>query len=284
MGQAQHSRWSYCRSAVRYVILLGKSLKEEKMKTKIRKEMLPFIFILLGSFIAVIAAFYDYKNKLEEKEESLRTEKKRNLEYENIIGKNNEVILGQRAVIDNSTKIIELQNQLAEKNNQIHELQDVTLKTISGGNGIPKLRISLSGVSIHINIINENKFPVRNVSIQLEKVVFDYYVENGPESRIAIDDRAAKDITFKVGDLQIDSKEELHSERFEKEYFDYMYIYRVTWQNGNYTGGFKYKNKDGKVEITDSNVTIYSSGLNLEEAVRVNGEYSKVIPYHPKSK
>lgn len=249
------------------------------MKFKIKKQMISFICILIGSLITIIAAFFEYKNKLEEKEESLKIEQKRNAEYESIIRKNNDIIIGQTVAINASSKIIELQNELNQKNNQLQKLQNITLNAISGGKSVPKILIIVTSFGMRFNIINDSNLPVRNVTIGVKRRVYDYYLDRntlGPQIPNSKD--AIKNVEFSVGDLQINSNREIYNEEFIKQYYDFLYTYKVKWENGYYISEFNFKVVNNKYIIENQNISVYSEGLNLKKASSVNGIYSIVVP------
>lgn len=226
--------------------------------------MLTLICVSVISVVTIIAALIDYRNKLDDKQEQLNTERKRADEYKNIIEKSNSILVKT--------------NTILEKNIELQKIQTETLQNVTG-NGIPKLYIVVTGVNIHINIINDEDYPVKNVEVKLERVTYDYFVpdKDGNGSR-SENPNAFVEKEIKFGDLQNKKTKSLYEERFPFEYKDFLYIYRVTWQNGNYTGGFHYKNKE-QAEITDQNITMYSDNLDLKDAVWINGEYSKVVKY-----
>ena len=231
---------------------------------KTKMPMLTLICVSVISIITIIAAFIDYRNKLNDKQEQLNTERKRADQYKNIIEKSNSILVKT--------------NTILEKNIELQKIQTETLQNVIG-NGIPKLYIVVTGVNIHINIINDEDYPVKNVEVKLERVTYDYFVpdKDGNGSR-SENPNAFVEKEIKFGDLQNKKTKSLYEERFPFEYKDFLYIYRVTWQNGNYTGGFHYKNKE-KAEITDQNITMYSDNMDLKDAVWINGEYSKAVKY-----
>lgn len=148
--------------------------------------MIPFIFIVIGSVVAVIAAFFDYKQKIADQQEELYKERQRNCEYQNIISKsndiianNNEIIKGQVKVIDTTHKIAELQAENLEKSKELSqqyhknaELQKELNNYVTGGETKPTVLIQCykrpfnqigEGYQINVDIENKGKYPLQNV-------------------------------------------------------------------------------------------------------------------------
>lgn len=252
--------------------------------------MLTLICVIVGCIITIIAAFADYNSKLDDSKEQLELEQKRNAEYKTIIEKSNNILTNsntliesQKTVIDTAAEIIKLQNELSEKNNIIQKLQNETFENLTGGKGVPRLRIFAFGSKIFANIINDTKYPIKNVEVTVEKMVHDYLIPSpdGNGGSTSNPD-AYSEYLISIGDMQNKKSKRLMDVSFIKEYFDYYYIFRVTWQNGYYTGGFHFKKgDDGLPIITDNHITIYSEGLDLNHKMSVNDKFARVIPYHP---
>jgi hypothetical protein len=240
------------------------------MTIKIKKEMTSFIFILIGSLITIIAAFYEYKNKLVEKEEQIKTEVKRNEEYQNII-------FSQRVVMDTSNRIIELQNELNEKNIKIQKLQDATLNYISGATKIPKLKITVDGLFIIMSMQNDDNLVIKNVSVNLERIIYDYYDLEGPASGYPNNQGAIKQFKLPPEDLEANKGGEIYKEKFNEELKNFSYKYNVKWENGSYSGEFHYKKTKESFDVESQITSPFINEFNLSHAVLINNVPSSVI-------
>lgn len=141
------------------------------------KNMIPFICIVVGSLGAIIAGFVDYRNKLAEKEEQVKIERKRADDSQKLLQKtneiiesNNNIITSQQSVIDTTSKIIALQNEINEKNNKIQELQDKTLNTIKGTSEPPIFTLANRLYKIIFVVTNESP----ELSASFSCTVYDY--------------------------------------------------------------------------------------------------------------
>jgi hypothetical protein len=251
------------------------------------KKMVPFLCIIAGSLITIVAGFVDYRNKLQEKQEQLDSEIKRSQEIQtllsksqDIIAKSNTIIGSQQTVIDTSKKIIGLQNELNVKNNQIQKLQNTTYDNITGGSNIPHAqfmvvsRFGLSGW-----VANKNKeLPVRNVSMEVNASIMDFFKDTGKGYSKSNNPNAIKHYKFQIGDLSKNSQQDVFGEGDKSIYNEVMYGYSVRWLNGFYTGSIVVKlNNAGDYEVTQNQIDSYSEGLDLKGVVLVNGKNETTI-------
>jgi cell division protein FtsL len=231
-----------------------------------RRQMITFIFIIAGSLITVVAAFFEYKNNIAEKQQELKIERKRTTEYETIINE-------QRTVIDTTQKIIELQNELNKKNDEIQKLQNITINNITGGKNIPKLIIAIGGGHfINVRILNDSEFPVRNVNITFSRVIEDMFVgsqSSNPES--------IKNFSYNLGDISIGGHTLFINDYYINVFDKLSYWYEVRWQNGIYYCSITVANgkKLNEFEI-ESEVIEVTKGFDLKNAVMVNGTHSRI--------
>lgn len=242
-----------------------------------KKHMLLLICVIIGSIITITAAIIDYRIKLSEKDEELQIEKKRTGEFEKIIEKsnsilekNNSILQTQHEVIESSSKIISLQDELNQKNIKIQKLQGETLQNLTGGDGVPKLKIVSNGVTINVNVENDQNYPIRNVEIVIERAVFDGFVDSPDGNGRIGTDVNNLDTTIKVDDIQNKTTKTIYSDRYKKEFKEFYYVFRVKWQNGFYIAGFHNDSAKGKSSIYDIAITNYSDNLDLADAFSVN--------------
>ncbi|SDI35749.1 DUF349 domain-containing protein [Mucilaginibacter gossypii] len=240
--------------------------------------MIPLIFIIIGSIVTVTAAFFDYRQKLNDKQEELDNEIKRNLEYQNLLSKSNDIIQksnkiieSQQTVIDSSNKIIDLQNQLSERNDKIQDLQSSTLNEITGGKSIPKLFILPTPINIFIKVANDTDVPIRNISIQVTRIIDDYFTTDSAGVSNSNNTDAWKDWIFDVRDLSAQSERIVFQHENEKKYNDVSYIYKVSWLTGFYEGSFSIKSAQNSMRLSDSHINHFTKGLDLKKTVYVGG-------------
>lgn len=153
------------------------------------KEMLTLICVIIGSLVAVGGAFVDYYSKLEDKEEELKKERQRSVEYRrllqnsnDIINKNNDILQTQQDVIMRTNKIEILQEEVKQKNFEISQLQKNTIEALTGGDNIPVLSVKGSLISTGVranryaesigyilvfSILNTKDTPLKNLQFIL---------------------------------------------------------------------------------------------------------------------
>jgi len=241
--------------------------------------MIPFVCIILGSIITVVAAFFDYRQKLEDQKEQLDNEIKRNQEYQNLLGKSNalmeksnNIITTQQTVIDTSKKIIDLQNQLNLKNEEIQKLQENTLNNITGGKNIPILYIKATGSEFLLKIINDSDLPLRGVSVEYVKIIHDLFTPSGNRTSSG-PPNATQDQKKVIGDMAIRSSDIVTNESLGDGYKHITYIYVVKWLLGSYKGQFEILDDKKTVQVKNSYVIAYKPQIDISESIMINGEY-----------
>ncbi|UPT69712.1 MAG: hypothetical protein M0D53_11155 [Flavobacterium sp. JAD_PAG50586_2] len=168
---------------------------------------------------------------------------------------------------DEQRKTIIKAEELIAAQNKISELQDETLKQITGGNAVPKLSVFATERNVQIRLLNDENYSIRNV-----RVVYDIYLQDAePPNRVKIRD-------FHPGDLLIKSSEFINNETFADSN-DYICNIWVAWLNGVYRARFHFKKDDaGNINFTEFDVNMYTEGLDMRNALEVNGKFAKIIP------
>lgn len=181
-------------------------------------------------------------------------------------------------IIKTQQTVLELQKEINEKNKKIQELQNETLNNVTGGKSVPTLKFRVRGpIGISIAISNLTGFPIRNISIQFDRIVQDYFTYDSSGTGHSDNPYAYKSIDLDIGDLPIDFTKTIYDEVYPERIDNFEYLYRVRWLNGYYSGKFmvvKAKNRDFK--ITDNVVQYYSKGSDCNKAVYINGELSPI--------
>ncbi|NCD71145.1 hypothetical protein [Mucilaginibacter agri] len=253
------------------------------MNLKSAKQMIPFLFIVFGSLITVCAAYYDYQQKLNDKQDELNKERKRNEEYRSIISKsndiisnNNHIIATQDTVIETTTKIIDLQNELDRKNSMIQLLQNNTLENVTGGKSVPFILFVVFDKAISMEWGNPTNLPIRNVEINisrnLDKGDSDYERDSAQNINVPLDVKAvSKYFSYGPKDLPLQFSEQLLSETFDANYTINL-SFTVRWLNGFYSGLLRCAfDKDDKFFIYDSTIYEYTDGFDYRHAVFIQG-------------
>ncbi len=231
------------------------------MNFKLKKAMIPFIFIVIGSLITVSAAYFDYTQKISDKEEELQRERKKNNEYQLIIKKttdiidsNKHIIQTQKKVIDQTQKIANLQTELNHKNSRISELQNETLSNLTGGKSFPKLEFNVSDAEADCFIINDTSFPIRNLNIEIQQLIEGHSFPNGNN---------AYTFNYDLKDIPSHNRQLFFYNKYEYIYPKVIYFLKITWLTGYY---------NGYIEAT-------SNPLNGKTVVNANANYSKKFKF-----
>ncbi len=179
-------------------------------------------------------------------------------------------------IIKTQQTVLELQNELNKKNKKIQELQNRTLNNVTGGESVPTLKFSVRGpIGIRIDISNLTEFPIRNISIQLDRIVRDYFTYDSNGTGHSDSPNAYKSIDLDIGDLPINFTKTIYDEVYPERIDNFDYLYRVRWLNGYYSGKFKVvKAQNRDFEITDDIIQYYSKGSDCNKAVYINGKLS----------
>lgn len=237
------------------------------------KLMAPFIFVVIGSLVTIIAAFVEYRNKIKEAEENAQQYAALLKQTNEILKKNQAIIASQGTVIETTQKIISLEEELKEKNAEIARIQANTLDQVTGGSNIPHLKLIPMGNSIAGSIKNlSDQLPVRNITFYLNEMFMDEFVDNGNGTRTSNSPNAQKEQTLIIGDLGVKSNSPLIENKYPKIYKEIMYWYTVRWLNGFYTGVFTATVDNGVVKLIDNRLLNYSKGLDLRDAVIIGHE------------
>jgi hypothetical protein len=152
------------------------------------KSMIPLICIIFASLLAIVSAFNDYHQKLQEKEEEIKNERLRNEQYANLLKKSNnlletntKVINNQNVMLDTAGKIVHLQNELIDKNNELSALQTSTYNQITGGGGYPILKLFTTKPLVNgspkktyflilFDVLNSGEFPLQGLKFKINDI------------------------------------------------------------------------------------------------------------------
>lgn len=249
-----------------------------------------------SSIIAVIAAFFQEREKLKDKQEALENERKRTLVYE-------EIIQNQKVTLDSARSIIQLQGKLDEANLKLIEantsllkFQEETLNRVTGGDSRPTLLIEATrmlGGPFHnyakkpfylLNFLVGNsseKYPLKNVVLNIDdfvgKTLSMHIRVKGTKSNVIISYTNKEDQTvlsgghnhtFNLGTINSNDEAEVYStawiETVEGHSLGGMEIFNISInaENGFHKFKFKLKETDGKCILKD--VTVFQNGTAVD--------------------
>jgi len=223
--------------------------------------MIPFLCIIAGSLITVVAAFFDYRQKLSDKQDQLDTEIKRSTEYQNVIRKSNQIITTQQTVIDTSKKIIELQNSLSDANHKIVDLQNSTINQLTGGESKPFINIFINSINGPVDFIisNHHKYTIHSCSFEIMdmysniQTIIDQKEENHSMSFTSKDKIIDPNKHILLGEIPPSLKNTCYRGTFPTNAIFLSYVFNLRWLNGFFTGSFNLKKDNGTYSLTLQN-------------------------------
>lgn len=231
------------------------------------------IMLICVSVIPITYTIYDFIKKENASKLQIKEEKERSLKLEKLLEKSNRIL-------NETDRLILAQTEVLKRSETIINVQNETLNNLTGGSGVPKLRVYIrKGGGINAYLDNDTKYPIRNVELYYDCFIDDYDISDGNGGSIS---RPLKGLERfnkleKVGDLQKKSSKEVFDSFSQEDIKKFLYIFTVKWENGSYVCGFKYDATNKKNPILEANVTIYTKGLNLKDVFKVNDVVGKVI-------
>jgi hypothetical protein len=274
-----------------------KPIKNGKFKKIINKA--PVTSAILGALMTIIAGIYEYNKKVSDdriqSNTKLADERKRNVEYKNIIksasiniAKSIDIMRTQKEVLEQATisidkskqiiktqqTVIGLQKQIDTKNKKIQDLQNTTLRNITGGKSFPKLEFwSYSGVTV-CKIVNDTDFPLRNVSITISQFIEDS-LKGDQSGRMTLKDpNAYKEFSYTFGDILPHYRHTFFMQTYNPPVKKIDFIYNVRWLNGYYRGGI---NRNFLSPTLETSNLYYLNIFNYKNAVKVSEVVTKEI-------
>lgn len=240
---------------------------------KFSRQMISLVAIVITSLIAVISGYYDYKEKLSDKQGALDNERKRNDEYKNvientttIIDSSKHIIGTQRKVIDQTEKIAQLQAVISNKNLQIIKLQGETLNNLTGGKNFPKLEFDVSGVGASCFVINDSDFPIRSLNIEIDQII---------QAHVSPISQNSYRFPFDLKDIPSHTRQLFFVNNYQNIYPKVIYFLKITWLTGYYSGYIAATSDTLNSKTTVGASASYSKQFKFKNLIKVNDKYAK---------
>lgn len=232
----------------------------------------------IAAIFALAAAILQIRKQISDANISAQIAQKNENSQKEISDLQRRLLHHSDSIIKGQKTIVDLQNELAKKNQVIEELQNRTLDNVTGGDNFPRVEFTTCRCLLGV-VINDNKtLPIRNVSIFIREMRMDYFVDNENGSKSTNSPEAIKEYNFRIGDISKDTRTMFVNEKYGVQYKEVQYSYYVNWLNGHYSGVFTLKDDGHACKVIDNRIISYTGGLNLERVVKTNNDYSKIIP------